>query len=84
MHSIADQQNMSHRSVKPGRHPDRRSRLCWKSTGRNLFAGRGVIGPMHHRRRPVNNIVSPAVLPDRHAADASGRHGTSVGGWHIN
>jgi len=58
--------------------------LCWKSTGRNLFAGRGVIGPMRHRRRPVNNIVSPAVEPDRHAADAPGRHGTSVGAWHIN
>ena len=80
----AHQQKMPHRSVKPGQHPDLRSRLCSKSTDRNLFAGRDVIGPMEHRRRPVNKIVSPAVLPDRHAADSSGRHGTSVGAWHIN
>ena len=84
MHSNADQQNMPHRYVKPNQHPDLRSRLCSKSTDRNLFAGRDVIGPMEHRRRPVNKIVSPAVLPDRHAADSSGRHGTSVGAWHIN
>jgi hypothetical protein len=62
------QQNMPHRYVKPNQHPDLSSRLCSKSTYRNLFAGRDVIGPMEHRRRPVNKIVSPTVLPDRHAA----------------
>jgi hypothetical protein len=41
-----------------------------ESTYRNLFAGRDVIGPMQNRRRPVNKIVSPAVLPDGHAADS--------------
>ncbi len=84
MHSNAHQQNMPHRYVKPDQHPDLRSRLCSKSTDRNLFAGRDVIGPMEHRRRPMNRIVSSAVLPDKHAADSPGRHGTSIGAWQIN
>ena len=65
MQSNAHQQNMSHRYVKPDQHPDLRSRLCSKSTDRNLLAGRDVIGPMEHRRRPMNRIVSSAVLPDK-------------------
>jgi len=84
MHSNAHQQNMPHRYVKPGQHPDLSRRLCSKSTYRNLFAGRDVIGPMEHRHRPVNKIVSPTVEPDRHAADSPARRGTSIGAWHIH
>jgi hypothetical protein len=58
--------------------------MCSKSTYRNLFAGRDVIGPMEHRHRPVNKIVSPTVEPDKRAADSPARRGTSIGAWHIH
>ena len=68
MQSNAHQQNMSHRYVKPDQHPDRRSRLCSKSTDRNLLAGALPRRPPP-RGRPSRRTCASRPGPDRLGGD---------------